>query len=84
MPRAAASGCTHFNELTAAQMFKHAVRFAAEARNLKSEYLRAAYHRLALQYAKLADERETEEKLATRQWKAWREGVTYKTSRTSG
>jgi len=64
MPRAAASDCTQRSELTAAQMFKHAVRFGAKARNVKSEYLRATYHRLALRYARLAGERETEEKRA--------------------
>jgi hypothetical protein len=62
--RGSVSDCSRPSELTAAQMFKHAVRLGAEARNVKSEYLRAAYHRLALRYARLAGERETEEKRA--------------------
>ena len=64
MPRADASDCAHPSELTAAQMFRRAVSFGAQARNAKSDYLRTVYHWLALQYARLAGERETEESAA--------------------
>jgi hypothetical protein len=59
--RAVESDCTRLGELTSAQMFRRAVSFGAQARNTKSDYLRASYHRLALGYARLAGEREIEE-----------------------
>jgi hypothetical protein len=58
---AAMPDCAHPRELTAGQIFKHAVRFGVQARITKSDYLRVTYNRLALRYAILAAEREIEE-----------------------
>ncbi len=56
--------CTHLGELTAAQIFKHAVRFGVQARIVKDDYLRTIYNRLAIRYAVLAAEREIAERRA--------------------
>ncbi len=62
----AAPDGTHPGELTAAQIFKHAVRLGVQARIVKDDYLRTTYNRLAIRYAVLAAKREIEEKRPAR------------------